>query len=85
MLARGRTIESVAWWARGLVPPSPTVEAHYRHIRGPYLWKLGRGRIEAMLDHRRSLVQERHRTKVGQGDDEGAKGRVRRHETPDPS
>jgi hypothetical protein len=84
MLARGRTIESVAWWARGLVPPSPTVEAHYRHIRGPYLWKLGRGRIEAMLHHRRSLVQERRRAKVvtvrataggGQDEEEGVKGK----------
>jgi hypothetical protein len=46
-LARGRRVEALRWWLRDVWPPGPIVAAHYAHIRGPYLWKLIRGRLEA--------------------------------------
>ena len=46
-LARGRRLEALRWWLREMWPPGPIVAAHYAHIRGPYLWKLIRGRLGA--------------------------------------
>jgi hypothetical protein len=62
LLARGRAIESIGWWMRELAPPRPTVDAHYAHVRGPYLWKLVRGRTEAVLLQRRRLADIRGRS-----------------------
>ena len=44
-LARGRGLEALNWWLREMWPPAPAVNARYPDIRGPYLWKLLRGRI----------------------------------------
>jgi hypothetical protein len=65
LLARRRTLEAFAWWLRGLVPPSPTVRAHYGHIPGPYLWKLSRGRAEASVIHRRQVASLRRDSRTG--------------------
>jgi hypothetical protein len=51
-LARGRRLEALKWWLRDMWPPGPIVAAHYAHIRGPYLWKLIRGRLDAARDIR---------------------------------
>jgi hypothetical protein len=59
VLARGRSREAIIWWLRGLLPPSPTVHAHYAHIRGPYPWKLARGRAQAAVAHIRALARLR--------------------------
>jgi hypothetical protein len=55
-LARGRLLDSSRWWVRELLPPGPTVNHHYGYIRGPYLWKLVRGRLEAAVAHGRKVA-----------------------------
>jgi hypothetical protein len=52
VLARGRTAEACWSWLRSMWPPAATVEMHYGSIRGPYLWKLLRGRLEASARRR---------------------------------
>lgn len=51
-LARGRGLEAVRWWLRDIWPPGSIVAAHYAHIRGPYLWKLIRGRFDTARELR---------------------------------
>lgn len=46
-LAQGRRLEAFIGWLRDMWPPGPIVAVHYGHIRGPYLWKLIRGRLGA--------------------------------------
>jgi hypothetical protein len=48
LMARGRAREAVAWWLRDVWPPPDVVTARYREFRGPYLWKLLRGRARAV-------------------------------------
>lgn len=59
VLARGRGREAVAWWLRELCPSSALVDAHYQHIRGPYLWKLVRGRVESAQQRQRDIAELR--------------------------
>jgi hypothetical protein len=44
LLARGRAWEAVRWWLREMWPPAVIVDIRYSDVRGPYLWKLVRGR-----------------------------------------
>ena len=60
-MARGRSAEFLRWWVRDLWPPAVAVNTQYPDIVGPYLWKLGRGRVQGMVDRRRSLDNLRHR------------------------
>ena len=59
LLARGRAREAAWWWLRELWPSVAAVELHYVDIRGPYLWKLLRGRVEAAVAQRRDVVRIR--------------------------
>jgi hypothetical protein len=65
LLARGRALEALRWWFREMWPPAPVVAVHYAEIRGPYLWKLFRGRViaaraqRAMLTLRPGTAQDR--------------------------
>jgi hypothetical protein len=56
LLARGRGVEALWWWLREMWPPRVAVDLQYEGIRGPYLWKLFRGRIEAARALRRRLA-----------------------------
>jgi hypothetical protein len=56
LLARGRAREALKWWFRELWPPAPVVAAHYAEIRGPYLWKLLRGRVNAARTLRATMA-----------------------------
>jgi hypothetical protein len=47
LLARGRALEALRWWFREMWPPAPIVAVRYAEFRGPYLWKLFRGRLSA--------------------------------------
>lgn len=47
ILARGRQLETVRWWAGEAFPPRVAVAAEYPDLGGPYLWRLTRGRIRA--------------------------------------
>jgi hypothetical protein len=55
LLARGRGVEALWWWLRKMWPPGVAVDLQYEGIRGPYLWKLFRGRFEASRELRRRL------------------------------
>jgi hypothetical protein len=59
VLARGRALESSRWWLRELWPPAAAVDVRYAEVRGPYLWKLLRGRFAATVAHRRHLADVR--------------------------
>lgn len=59
MLARGRTVEGARWWMLEALPPRAAVRTHYAHVRGPYVWKLAIGRLEARRAHRRRLSELR--------------------------
>jgi hypothetical protein len=48
LMARGRGREAIEWWLRDVWPPPEVVAARYRDIRGPYPWKLLRGRARAI-------------------------------------
>ena len=60
-LARGRMLEALRWWLREMWPPSSAVNARYAHVRGPYLWKLLKGRVMKAQNTRATLA-ERHAT-----------------------
>ena len=49
LLARRRTAEGLAWWVRDVWPAAAVVAARYPDVRGPYLWKLSRGRARARV------------------------------------
>jgi hypothetical protein len=51
LLVRGRVPEAVRAWVQILAPPAPAVDARYAHLSGPYIYKLLRGRSEAMVQH----------------------------------
>ena len=70
LLARGRAREAARWWLRELWPSALAVEVHYKDIRGPYLWKLLRGRLKAAVAQRRDVV--RIRQQIAAFKDEGA-------------
>lgn len=55
LLARRRSVEALWWWLREMWPPGVAVDLQYGEIRGPYLWKLFRGRVEAARKLRRRL------------------------------
>ena len=55
LLARGRTREALRWWFREMWPPAPVVAVRYAEIRGPYLWKLFRGRFNTARTLRATL------------------------------
>jgi hypothetical protein len=55
-LARGRGIEATRWWLREIWPPAVSVDLRYAEIRGPYAWKLFRGRLESARAHRARLA-----------------------------
>jgi hypothetical protein len=52
LLARGRTGEGLVWWCRDVWPAPAVVAARYSDVRGPYLWKLFRGRARARASTR---------------------------------
>jgi hypothetical protein len=44
-LARGRHRDALRWLARTLLPPRETVARQYEDLRGPYAWRLTKGRL----------------------------------------
>ena len=70
LLARGRAREAAWWWLRELWPSVAAVEVHYADIRGPYLWKLLRGRVEAAVAQRRDVTRIRQQIAVFKGEGE---------------
>jgi hypothetical protein len=67
ILARGRTLEALWWWLREFWPPAEAVDLRYQGVRGPYVWKLFRGRFEALLTHYSQLATLR-RSRAGSED-----------------
>jgi hypothetical protein len=67
LLARGRALEALRWWFREMWPPAPAVAAHYADIRGPYLWKLFRGRVNAARAPRATQATRPERATGGEG------------------
>jgi hypothetical protein len=66
VLARGRAREAMLWWMRDLWPSAAAVNRRYAGIRGPYAWKLLRGRVEAAILKRREIRRiRRHLSAVG--------------------
>jgi hypothetical protein len=61
LLARGRAREALKWWFRELWPPPPVVAVRYADIRGPYLWKLLRGRVNGARTLRATMAVRRGR------------------------
>jgi hypothetical protein len=58
LMARGRTVEAAGWWFRDLWPPRSIVEQRYAHIRGPYVWKVIRGRAATARHFRDAVAGE---------------------------
>jgi hypothetical protein len=65
LTARGRTVEAVGWWLRDLWPPRSIVEQRYAHIRGPYVWKVLRGRAATARHFRDALAGDLQRKRRG--------------------
>jgi Uncharacterised nucleotidyltransferase len=59
-LVRGRTSDALRGWWRALFPPASTVEHWYADLPGPYLWRLGRGRLRTARQ-RRAATRARDR------------------------
>jgi hypothetical protein len=59
LLARGRAREAFWWWFREMWPPDEAVELRYGRTRGPYVYRLFRGRLVATWEHRRVLSRRR--------------------------
>jgi hypothetical protein len=59
LMARGRSREALTWWFHDVWPPAEVVAARYPEIRGPYLWKLLRGRAQARATTRQELLARR--------------------------
>ncbi|HUG31250.1 MAG TPA: nucleotidyltransferase family protein [Acidimicrobiia bacterium] len=55
-LAKGRAFEALYWWLREMWPPASVVEVRYADIRGPYLWRLTRGRWLTARATRKALA-----------------------------
>lgn len=66
ILARGRAREALWWWLREFWPPAEAVDLRYEGVRGPYIWKLFRGRLEAARMHYRQLATLRRKRAVSQ-------------------
>ena len=66
ILARGRAREAIWWWLREFWPPAEAVDLRYMGIRGPYVWKLFRGRFEAGLAHHRRVAMLRRQRAAAQ-------------------
>lgn len=62
LLARGRALEAMRWWVREMWPPSAIVDIRYSGVRGPYLWKLMRGRYLTARETRGALASRNIRS-----------------------
>ncbi|MFA5884651.1 MAG: nucleotidyltransferase family protein [Acidimicrobiia bacterium] len=63
VLARGRAGDAVRWAEHLVFPPPRTVAVRYPDIRGPYLWRLARGRLRT-AGERSAALRERHTPRV---------------------
>ena len=72
ILARGRGREALWWWIREFWPPEAAVDVRYSGLRGPYLWKLFRGRVQAASAHRRNLAALRRQKAATKTSDKAA-------------
>ena len=61
LLARGRAFEALHWWLRRMWPPGAVVDVRYANVRGPYLWKLMRGRFLTAKATRKALATRNSR------------------------
>jgi hypothetical protein len=79
LLARGRAPEAFKAWARVLAPPAPAVDARYSQLTGPYVWKLLRGRLEAMKQHGADVRASRRQSREATTQRDGPIRRGRRN------
>lgn len=64
-LVRGRSGDALSGWWRAVFPPARTVEHWYADLRGPYLWRLTRGRLRTARERRAAMrARDRNRNRV---------------------
>jgi hypothetical protein len=66
-LARGRFADALRWGVHVVFPPSSTVALRYGDIKGPYAWRLARGRARTVR-RRRVALRARHATRPVTGE-----------------